>query len=80
MKKKYYYATKFSSYTAKRENASSVSKQTNPVSRYALFFRDPKKLFSNPLIGLGMLFMKTAEFVAGGIGLVTVKMGTYGKK
>lgn len=33
-----------------------------------LFFYQPKKLFKNPIIGLGMLFMKTCEFGFGGIG------------
>ncbi len=67
-KKKYYYARNLRMYKDKPENKSYFSSQVSLVTRYKVFFRDPKKLFYNPTIGLGMLFMKTAEFAFGGIG------------
>ena len=35
---------------------------------YKLFFSNPKKLFKNPILGLGMIFMKSCEFGFGGMG------------
>jgi glycosyltransferase involved in cell wall biosynthesis len=65
LKKKYYYAHSFYVYRAKTMNADYARKQSNILLRYWLFFRRPRKLFEHPIIGLGMLFLKTAEFVAG---------------
>lgn len=74
IRKKYYYAQRFSAYATKNHNNSKVSQQTNVVSRYKLFFSKPKKLFRNPLLGLGMLFMKTCEFGFGGLGYLVSKV------
>jgi hypothetical protein len=38
------------------------------LQRYQLFFSKPGKLFKNPMIGAGMLFMKTCEYAFGGAG------------
>lgn len=70
IKKKFYYASKFASYTKQSSNKSNVGKQTSIIGRYKLFLSKPGKLFKNPVIGLGMLFMKTCEFLFGGIGLL----------
>lgn len=70
LKKKFFYATKFFAYVSQTKDQMNQKKQTGVVSRYALFFSDPKKLFCNPLLGGGMLFMKTAEFFFGSIGYV----------
>lgn len=40
------------------------------MRRYQLFFSQSKKLFQNPILGLGMLFLKTSEFAAGGVGYI----------
>lgn len=72
--KKFYYAQKFSSYMKGSESTDKVSQQTNILGRYALFFSKPGILFRNPLLGLGMLFMKTCEFLFGGIGLLFGKL------
>ncbi len=66
VRKKFYYAQKFTSYEQK--DTQHVSKQTTVFARYVLFFSQPKKLFKNPLIGFGMLFMKTCEFGFGSLG------------
>jgi glycosyltransferase involved in cell wall biosynthesis len=68
LKKKFYYTISMRAYVAKKINENYFKKQASIMERYKLFFSNPKKLFSNPMIGAGMLFMKTAEFVAGGMG------------
>ena len=68
LKKKFYYAQNLTSYSVKEENKSHFSSQVSIFKRYSLFFSKPYLLFKNPLIGIGMLFMKTAEFCVGGFG------------
>ena len=68
IKKKFFYAQKFSVYADKNKNLEKVSKQTGILKRYKLFFSQPKKLFKNPILGMGMIFMKTCEFGFGGLG------------
>lgn len=71
IKKKYYYSKKIVQYIEKGMHKKESSIQVNILQRYWIFLAQPKKLFQNPLLGISMLFMKTAEFVAGGIGLVS---------
>ncbi len=73
--KKYYYAQKLSSYTAKNKSNENLSKQTGVLTRYKLFFSKPDKLFQNPILGVGMLFMKTSELTFGAVGYL--KKGKY---
>lgn len=47
--------------------------QDNVFQRYLLFFRNPTRLFSNPIIGLGVLFMKSLEFFLGATGYILQK-------
>lgn len=74
IKKKFYYAQKFSKYVEKSGDDKIVKSQTSIMKRYWLFFSQPLKLFKNPFLGLGMIFMKTCEFVFGGIGYIIVKI------
>lgn len=73
IQKKYYYAKKFGTYLKKNVNKSSSTEQFSIVGRYLIFLRNPKKLMKDPIVGLGMLFMKTGEFVAGGLGYLQSK-------
>lgn len=73
LRKKRYYAQKFSAYAAKRQHESAVAKQAGVLRRYALFFSRPRKLLADPLLGAGMLFMKTCEFGAGALGLLSAR-------
>ncbi|MCK5123105.1 MAG: glycosyltransferase [Candidatus Pacebacteria bacterium] len=68
IKKRYYYAKRFKNYAAKQENNKKTKMQISIIKRYKLFFSNPKKLFKNPILGLGMVFMKSCEFGFGGIG------------
>ena len=70
---KYFYATKFAPYARKQEHSAAVAKQTSVFARYALFLRQPRRLFANPFVGLGMLFMKTCEFGAGAAALLSAR-------
>lgn len=71
--KKYYYAKLIALYLSKKHHASHTSKQTSILGRYALFFKQPVKLFRKPHIGIGMLFMKTLEFGAGALGMMAAR-------
>ena len=73
IKKKMYYSKEFAKYTNKTSSTENVKSQTNLIGRYALFFSKPKKLFRNPILGIGMLFMKTCEFGFGGIGFIIAR-------
>ncbi|MFA5128298.1 MAG: glycosyltransferase [Patescibacteria group bacterium] len=74
IKKKYYYAGEFAKYVNSAQNRYNVAKQTGVMGRYKLFFSNPKKLFRNPVLGAGMIFMKTCEFWFGGIGYIAEKI------
>ena len=76
--KKYYYAKKITHYLAKKDHLDQAAQQTSILGRYALFLKHPGQLFRRPLIGAGMLFMKTLEFGAGAFGMLAVKMRREG--
>lgn len=74
LRKKSQYAQKFTAYTEQK-----ASPERNPytivLKRFGLFLSKPHKLFRNPLLGLGVLFMKTCEFGYGAIGFLSAKEG-----
>jgi glycosyltransferase involved in cell wall biosynthesis len=72
-RKKFYYAATLHTYIKKVENRDRLLKQTSFIRRYWLFLSHPVKLFKNPLLGLGMLFMKTCEIVSGVAGYIEGK-------
>lgn len=74
LKKKIYYAGLIRNYTSKNQALDSIKLQTSIRQRYLLFFKQPEKLIRNPVVSLGMLFMKTCEFAAGGIGMIKAKI------
>jgi glycosyltransferase involved in cell wall biosynthesis len=67
-KKKFYYGDKLKNYSDKIENKNEFTMQSSIVKRYKLFFSKPIELFKNPILGIGMLFMKMVEFIAVGTG------------
>ncbi len=73
LKKKYYYAQKFAAYLQANTEIEEVGSQTGVLARYKLFFAKPGRLFKNPLVGVGMLFMKTCELGVGGFGYLMAK-------
>lgn len=71
LKKKYYYAQKASGYIAHSSGIPTAKKRKQGIiGRYTILFKHPVKLFKNPIIGIGMLFMKTCEFGAGATGIL----------
>ena len=68
LQKKYYYAGKSAAYLAKNPVDSKLASQEGPIQRYKLFFSQPGRLLHNPIVGFGMLLMKTCEFGFGGMG------------
>jgi glycosyltransferase involved in cell wall biosynthesis len=73
LRKKYYYAGLAGKYLEKNSVDSKLMTQKGPLQRYKLFFSQPTKLFHNPLLGAGMLFMKTSEYAVGGVGYLMAK-------
>lgn len=77
LRKKAAYAKQFTAYTG-AESAKTVQKADRSpyvivLKRYGLFLRKPHKLFRNPILGLGVLFMKTCEFGFGAFGFLHAK-------
>lgn len=68
LKKKFYYGQNLNVY--KKNNLDYFNIQINVIKRYSLFLSDPKKLLKNPLVGIGLFFLKTLEFIAGGLGFL----------
>jgi glycosyltransferase involved in cell wall biosynthesis len=67
-KKKFYYAKQLDRYRSIAANRRRFNMQANPLARYQLFLSKPSKLIKNPVYSLGMLFMKTTEFLSGALG------------
>lgn len=74
IRKKFYYAQKFSKYVEKNKENRDVRNQTGILKRYWLFLSQPRKLLRNPILGICMLWMKTCEFGFGGLGYIVVKI------
>lgn len=70
LSKKRYYAQEFKKYTAK-SSSRNVKSQTGIMKRYALYFKHPSRLLANPVLSMGMLTMKTLEFLVGGLTYIT---------
>lgn len=68
MKKKYYYAQKFTVYMKKHPKIAY--QQANLFFRPA-FFRHWRNLLRHPILALGMFFMRGCEMFAGGFGYLT---------
>lgn len=73
LKKKFYYAQKLKEYSIKSENQKNYENQSNLFKRYQLFFSKPKIIREQPLVFIGMIIMKTLEFVFGGLGVIYSK-------
>jgi glycosyltransferase involved in cell wall biosynthesis len=74
IRKKMFYAGKFTDYADKNQDDEKFKKQTSILNRYKLFFSKPIKLLRNPILGIGMLIMKTCEFAFGGVGYLIKKL------
>lgn len=69
LSKKSYYASNINSYVkANTESTSTGAEISKVFKRFGLYFSHPLKLFKNPFLGIGMLFMKVSEFGFGFIG------------
>jgi glycosyltransferase involved in cell wall biosynthesis len=68
LKKKYYYAGQAKAYFRQNDVGSKLTADVGPLKRYRLFLSQPKKLLTNPFVGIGMLLMKTCEYGSGAFG------------
>ena len=73
MKKKYYYARKIRTYMNK-QGKLQVKRQTGAFLRYWIFLKHPLRLFRSPMVGTGMLYMKTCEFIGGLWGFMSMEL------
>jgi glycosyltransferase involved in cell wall biosynthesis len=80
LRKKYYYAQHARVYLEKSQTTSKITANAGPLRRYQLFLSHPTKLFSNPIIGVGVLFLKTCEYTAGGLGYATSRAATKDRR
>jgi hypothetical protein len=71
LRKKYYYGKSFTPYL--RQHPDLARAQLTPL-RPALL-RNRRRLFSRPVLGIGVVALKTAEFGAGGLGLAASFVG-----
>jgi ribosomal protein RSM22 (predicted rRNA methylase) len=69
----YYYGHNLDAYRRVDANKENFRKQYNIFRRYALFFSDPARLFKDPLLGLGTLFMKVCDLGAWAAGFLVAK-------
>jgi glycosyltransferase involved in cell wall biosynthesis len=76
-RKKFYYARNVGKYL--RKNPSNAAKQINVLSRYALYFGSPTTVFRHPILGIGLLWMKTCEFGCGLAGLLVSHADNWNK-
>jgi len=60
IKKKYYYARHIQKYAAKHPN--QFKKQAG-LSRFSILFKDPKIIMAHPIEFMGLLFLKSAQFI-----------------
>jgi glycosyltransferase involved in cell wall biosynthesis len=75
VRKMYYYGKHAGAYFAKNPGPV-ITNQSGPLARYGLFLSRPGKLLHNPLLGAGMLLLKTSEFAAGGLGYLIGQRST----
>lgn len=73
-RKMYYYAQHAAAYFAENPTPSVLKDSAGPLARYKLFFSKPLTLIRHPIIGTGMLVLKTTEYISGGLGLMQVKL------
>jgi glycosyltransferase involved in cell wall biosynthesis len=74
LKKKFYYAQHAKEYLSRHPEKSKLTAQNGPLERYKLFFSNPAELFRRPLLGIGMLFLKTTEFAFGAVGYLAATL------
>jgi len=68
LRKKFYYAGLARTYLARHKTDTGLVSGQGPLQRYKLFLSRPGTLLRHPLVGSGMLLMKTAEYAAGAVG------------
>lgn len=77
LKKKYYYGKKMAVYMKKKENRGPAIKQANFFYRLYLLCKKPTLVLRNPIVSLGLVFLRTCEYIALGSGFL---VGLYEKK
>lgn len=68
LKKKYYYGREMRSYKSVAESKRYFVKQSNIIARYGVFISHFGILIKDPIHAMGMIYMKTLEMIALGLG------------
>ncbi len=76
----YYYGHGLDAYRSVEANRENFQKQYNIFKRYRLFFSNPRMLFEDPLLGIGVLFMKACEFSSWGAGFLMGKASSLWRR
>lgn len=71
IRKKYYYASKAGVYL--RKNRQSLFSPKTFLFLRRSFYQDPKKIFFHPILFCGMIFMLSAELLAGTFGFLIAR-------
>jgi len=71
LKKKYYYGKTAWKYVEKYKDYGS--KQISPLRRFGLFLKD-ERFYSKPLLAVGVLILKSLEYVSAGFGFLIGKV------
>lgn len=79
-KTNYYYGQGIDAYRSVAANRENFHKQYSIFKRYGLFFSNPRMLFEDPVLGMGVLFMKVCEFASWGAGFLTARVGARLKR
>lgn len=69
--KKFYYGQYLEFYFAGNSSPNNIKRQQSLLQRFRLFFSQPKTLFQSPALGAGLIFLKSWEFLALGLGFLT---------
>lgn len=72
--KKFYYGKHLKFYFSQKSSSPNIKKQQSFLERFGLFFSQPQKLFKCPLLTGGLVFLKSWEFLALGLGFLTAIM------
>ncbi len=78
IKKKFYYSLYIGRYIEGTKEGWLTNKQINPFFRYYFFLKNIKLLFRDPLVGLGLIYLKTCEYIVG-LGGISVSFLFLGK-
>jgi glycosyltransferase involved in cell wall biosynthesis len=80
IKKKFYYSKSFIKYSKNNETIGDFKLQTSILTRYRILIRHFNKRQNSIITLIGAIFLKTIEFIAGGLGFIYYTAVSYAFK